>query len=127
MYAKNRIRKGTRIIEYTGKRMAWEDVPNEDDDPHTFLFSLENGQVIDPEIDGNEARWINHSCEPNCEAIGEKDGIFIYALRDIRPGEELSYDYSLDLDEPITKNLRLKYQCHCGAAGCRGTMLDIGS
>ena len=124
VYAKRRIRKGTRIIEYTGKQVAWADVPD-DDDPHTFLFSLENGLVINPEIGGNEARWINHSCDPNCEAIGRGDRIFIYALKDIRPGEELSYDYSLDLDEPLTEKLLEDYRCHCGAARCRGTMLDI--
>lgn len=125
VYATRSIRKGARIIEYTGKRMPWADVPNEDDDPHTVLFSLENGQVINAAIGGNEARWINHSCDPNCEALGEGGGIFIYALRTIRPGEELFYDYSLELDEPLTEKLLQEYKCHCGARRCRGTLLDI--
>jgi SET domain-containing protein len=125
VYATRRIPKGARIIEYTGKRMAWADAPNEDDDPHTFIFGLDNGQVINPEIDGNEARWINHSCDPNCEAIGKDDRIFICAMKTIRAGEELSYDYALELDEPITKKLEAEYKCHCGTARCRGTMLDI--
>ena len=125
MYATQLIPKGARVIEYTGKRMSWADVPNEDDDPHTFIFGLDNGQVINAEIDGNEARWINHCCDPNCEAVGEDDGIFIYALRRIRAGEELSYDYALQLDEPITKKLENEFKCHCGAARCRGTMLEV--
>lgn len=125
VYAAQLIPKGARIIEYTGKRMSWADVPNDDDDPHTFIFGLDNGQVINPEIGGNEARWINHSCDPNCEAVGKEDRIFIYALRRIRTGEELSYDYALQLDEPITRKLESEFKCHCGAARCRGTMLEV--
>lgn len=124
VFATRAIRKGRRIIEYTGKRMSWEDAPNDPDDPHTFNFGLENGKVINPEIGGNEARWINHSCDPNCEAIEEDDRIFIYALRGIRPGEELFYDYALELDEPITKELAEEFACHCGSPKCRGTMLE---
>ena len=124
VFAKRPIRKGTRIIEYTGKRMPWSDVP-EDDDPHTFLFCIDNDQVINAAIGGNEARWINHSCDPNCEAVGEGDRIFIYALRNIGAGEELFYDYSLDLDEPRTKKLLRDYKCYCRTARCRGTLLDV--
>ncbi len=125
VYATQHIPKGTRIMEYTGKRMSWADVPNEDDDPHTFIFGLDNGEVINARIDGNEARWINHSCNPNCEAVGENGGIFIYALKRIRLGEELSYDYALQLAEPITKKLAAEYRCHCGSPRCRGTMLEM--
>ena len=125
VYATKLISKGTRIIEYTGKRMLWADVPNHDDDPHTFIFGLDNGQVINAGIDGNEARWINHSCNPNCEAVGKGSGIFIYALQKIRAGEELFYDYALQLDEPITRKLEQEYKCHCGTSRCRGTMLEI--
>src|ERR1700757_560639 len=82
VFATRSIRRRQRIIEYTGKRMAWEEAPNDPNDPHTFNFGLDNGEVINPEIGGNEARWINHSCAPNCEAIEEDDRIFIYALRD---------------------------------------------
>lgn len=125
VFARKSIRKGTRIIEYTGKRILWNDVPNDVDDPHTFLFGLDDGiHVIDPAIDGNEARWINHSCQPNCEAIEEEDErVFIYALRDLRPGEELFYDYALEMDEPVTEQLKKECECYCGAANCRGTML----
>jgi len=125
MYATKPIPKGARIIEYTGKRALWEDVPDDLADPHTFLFGLDNGiEVIDPTTDGNEARWINHSCDPNCEAIEENGRIFIYALRNLRPGEELFYDYALQVDEPITREVAEESRCFCGSSHCRGTMLE---
>jgi uncharacterized protein len=125
IYATQFIPEDTRIIEYTGQRTSWDDAPNDENDPHTFNFGLENGKVINPEIGGNEARWINHSCDPNCEAIEEDDRIFIYALRDIEPGEELFYDYDLEIDEPITETSMKEHRCSCGSPNCRGTMLDI--
>ena len=125
VYATQFIPEATRVIEYTGQRVSWEDAPNDENDPHTFNFGLDNGEVINPEIGGNEARWINHSCAPNCEAIEEDDRIFIYAMRDIQPGEELSYDYALELDEPITKESIEEFKCQCGTSRCRGTMLEI--
>jgi len=112
VYAMQFIPKGTRIIEYTGQRTSWEAAPNDEDDPHTFNFGLDNGQVINPEIGGNDARWINHSCDPNCEAAEEDDRIFIDALRDILAGEELFYDYALEIDEAITEESKKKYACH---------------
>ena len=95
------------------------------DDPHTFNFGLENGDVINPEVGGNDARWINHSCDPNCETVEEDDRIFIYAVRNIEPGEELLYDYHMELDEPITESAKKKFACHCGASNCRGTMIEL--
>ncbi len=127
VYTTRSIPAGKRIIEYTGERVLWEDAPDDEDDPHTFNFGLENGLVINPEIGGNDARWINHSCEPNCEAIEEDERIFIYALRDIEPGEELFYDYALEIDEPITAESATKHKCCCGSAKCRGTMLELES
>jgi len=125
VYATKPISKGARIIEYTGKRILWEDVPNDLDDPHTFLFGLDDGkEVIDPTTGGNEARWINHSCGPNCEAIEENGRVFIYALRNLRPGEELFYDYALQVDEPITSETEQESKCFCGTSRCRGTMLE---
>ena len=125
VYAMESIAKGTRIIEYTGQRVSWEGAPNDENDPHTFNFGLDNGEVINPEIGGNDARWINHCCDPNCEAIEEDDRIFIDALRDIQAGEELFYDYALEIDEPITEESKKKFACHCGSSNCSGTMLDI--
>lgn len=125
-YATRLIAKDMCVIEYIGKRVLWEDVPADVDVNHTFLFGLDDGiHVIDPEIGGNEARWINHSCNPNCEAIeDENERVFIYALRDIQPGEELSYDYALQVDEPRTKEVEQESPCYCGAANCRGTLLE---
>jgi SET domain-containing protein len=118
------IRKNSRIIEYTGKRVTWESVPADCDDTHTFLFGLGDGKiVIDPSVDGNEARWINHSCDPNCEAIEEGRCIFIYALRDIRSGEELLYDYQLEVDRLLTTEVAEESRCFCGTSRCRGTMM----
>jgi uncharacterized protein len=127
VYANQFISRGTRIIEYTGQRVSWEAAPNDEGDPHTFNFGLENGKVINPEIGGNDARWINHSCNPNCEAIEEDNRIFIYAMRDIEAGEELFYDYAMQIDEPITEESKEEFACHCGAKNCRGTMLDASS
>jgi SET domain-containing protein len=124
VYATKFIRAEKRIIEYTGERTSWEDAPN-DDTTHTFNFGLDNGEVINPGVGGNESRWINHSCDPNCEAVEEDDRIFIYALRDIAAGEELFYDYGLQIDEPITKKSKKEYECHCGAKSCRGTLLGL--
>ena len=125
VYAVQSIPKATRIIEYTGQRVSWEAAPNDENDPHTFNFGLDNGEVINPEIGGNDARWINHSCDPNCEAVEEDDRIFIDALRDIQAGEELFYDYALEIDEPITEELKKRFACYCHSPNCRGTMLEI--
>ena len=122
------IRKGARIIEYTGRRLPWkeaQDLPAHDPKHpyHTMLFSLDNGDVIDAAVGGNESRWINHSCEPNCEAIEEDDRMFIDAIRGVRPGEELFYDYKLVPSERRTKKLEKEFACFCGSPKCRGTML----
>ena len=126
VFATRPIGKGMCIIEYIGRRVPWSSVADDVDDVRTYFFGIKDGSVvIDPEIGGNEARWINHSCDPNCEAIEEENGrVFIYALRDIRPGEELSYDYQLEVDEPRTPEVEQESACHCGSANCRGTMLE---
>src|SRR5215469_11667933 len=123
VYAAQFIPEGARIIEYTGERVSWKAAPDDDNDPHTFNFGLDNGDVINPEVGGNDARWINHSCDPNCEAVEEDDRIFIHAIRNIEAGEELFYDYALEVDEPITEESKKKFVCHCGSSNCRGTML----
>jgi SET domain-containing protein len=125
VYATGFIPEGTRIIEYTGQRVSWEDAPDNENTSHTFNFGLENGEVINPRIGGNEARWINHCCDPNCEAIEEDGRIFIHAMRDIEPGEELFYDYALEIGEPITEASKKEYECLCGSPSCRGTMLGL--
>lgn len=128
-FATEWIRDGARLIEYTGERITEDeaDARYEDDDEsqpyHTFLFSLDNGEVVDATYGGNVSRWINHSCDPNCEAVIEDDRIFIEAIREIAPGEELFYDYSFVLEERHTPALKARHPCHCGADNCRGTIL----
>lgn len=129
VFATKRIPEGACIIEYTGARLPWktaQDLPPHDPEQpyHTFYFSLENGDVIDAGTDGNEARWINHSCEPNCETNEEDDRIFVYSLRAIEPGEELFYDYKIVPADRRTKALEKHFACWCGSANCRGTMLE---
>ena len=129
VFAARTIRKGETVIEYRGKRMTWDEAceqPASDDaDPyHTFLFSLDDGRVIDAAIGGNAARWINHSCAPNCETYEDERGrVYVAARRKIRPGEELSYDYRLEIEGKVGKRMRKAYACRCGARRCRGTML----
>ena len=127
-FATRRIRKGTRIIEYTGEIITDEEADRRYDDEqmerhHTFLFSVDVNHVIDGARKGNAARFINHSCDPNCEAVIEENRVYIDALRTIEPGEELLYDYQYERDgEPQPSWDRL-YACECGAPNCRGTIL----
>ena len=133
VFAARNIPEGTRIIEDGGKTISNKEAdrrhPTNPDDPfHTFFFSLSSGKVIDGDDHGNEARWINHACEPNCESSEGKGGkrVYIMAKRDIKRGEELNYDYGLVIeDEKLTKELKLQYECRCGAPSCRGTMLGV--
>jgi SET domain-containing protein len=129
VYATKAIPKGTRIIEYLGERITHAEADRRyerkgDDDGHTFLFIASRRTVIDAGVNGNEARFINHSCNPNCETVIENGRVFIEAIRRIKPGEELGYDYQLtweSTDDPVELAL---YACRCGAKQCRGTMLD---
>jgi len=129
VFATRTIRKGTDIIEYRGERITMKEAdrrpPSDPDNPyHTFLFELDDGRVIDADVRGNAARWINHSCAPNCEPYEDDEGrVFIAAKRTITQGEELLYDYRLNIDGRITKTMRAAYECRCGAPRCRGTML----
>ncbi len=130
VFAARKIPSGTRLIEYRGKRITEKQAEKRfGQDPenpyHTFFFSLDSGKLIDGGDEGNDARWINHSCAPNCEAQEEKGRVYIHALRDIRRGEELSYDYGLIIGERLTKAVREAYACRCGSEECRGTMLAV--
>ena len=136
VFATAPIAKGERIVRYKGKVRTHADVDadyaGQDETGHTFLFSLGDEYVIDANIDGNVARWINHSCAPNCEATQvenakgkqHKDKVYIHALRDIAAGEELSYNYGIVLAEPHTAALKALWACHCGSTKCTGTMLQ---
>jgi SET domain-containing protein len=130
------LRKGERVIEYKGRRRTHEQVDNDVggdiDSGHTFLFTLNDDWVIDASYEGNDARWINHSCDPNCEAViienedgdNRHDKVFIEAIRDIAPGEELSYNYGITLAERHTPRLKKIWACLCGSKKCTGTMLQ---
>ncbi len=129
MFAGEPIPEGTRIVEYTGARIshAEADQDADDDDPkrrhHTFFFAVDDEVVIDGSIGGSDARYINHSCDPNCETVIARRRVYIHALRDIEPGEELHYDYWYVTDESYTlDDLKRIYPCRCGAADCRGTL-----
>lgn len=128
VFATQAIPKGTRIVEYRGRRISYDLAsglyPDEVGTPtHTFLFELDNDTVIDAGQGGNAARWINHSCTPNCEAVDEDGRIYIEAIRAIRPGEELGYDYNITLEERHTPREKKRWPCLCGARDCRGTLL----
>ena len=122
------IAEGETLIEYVGEIISWEEAqerhPHDPSDPnHTFYFHVNEDKVIDAVHGGNSSRWINHSCDPNCEADEVNDRIFIKALRNIHAGEELNYDYGLIIDEPYTPKLKAEYPCWCGSANCRKTLL----
>lgn len=124
VYAATPIPKGRRVVEYLGLRVPWASRKDIKTD-HTELFHVSPTHVIDPSSGGNVARYINHSCAPNCEAVQEDDRIFIYALRDIARGEELFYDYGLVLGRRFTRDDLLRHRCRCGSTTCRGTMLAV--
>ena len=123
------IAKGEIIIEYLGEVISWKKAqkrhPHDPSDPnHTFYFHVSKKNAIDALYGGNDARWINHACAPNCEADEAGGRIFIRTLRKIKAGEELNYDYGLIIDEKYTPELLAEYPCRCGYRMCRGTLLS---
>jgi len=119
------VAAGERLIEYTCEVTGWRRTAARQraDDGHTFVFGLSDGRGIDGRRGGNSARFINQSCAPNCEAIETDVRVFIHALVDIQPGDELLIDYGLTVDGEITDEIRAHYACRCGATGCRQSML----
>jgi hypothetical protein len=129
-FATRRIRKGQRVIEYRGERISSEEADRRYDQSrmrrhHTFLFTLDDETVVDGARQGNEAIYINHSCEPNCQAFTVGRHIWIYAKRTIQPGEELTFDYKYQRTGDPEEDAELErfYRCKCGAARCRGSIL----
>ncbi len=127
-FALRRIRKGTRIIEYAGERISQAEADRRYDDtqldhPRVLLFSVDDETAIDAGVNGNDARFINHSCEPNCRAVTRRGRIYIWAIKNISPGDELTYDYNLTREGLGEQEARDRYACHCGTPTCRGTML----
>jgi SET domain-containing protein len=126
-FATCHIPAGVRLIEYAGERItpAQADAryPDDGDRHHTYLFAIDDDIVVDAAVNGNDARFLNHSCAPNCDAIIDDGRIWIETLQDIEPGEELVYDYAFVLNERHTPAAKRRYPCACGAITCRGTIL----
>ena len=123
------IRKGQRIDEYLGQSITHEEADRRYDDNdgrhHTFLFSVNEDKVIDARYWGNDARYINHSCDPNCESVIEGDRVFIKAIKAIKPDTELVYDYRFEWQDEFEPEDIRYYACRCGAPKCRGTLLVV--
>jgi hypothetical protein len=127
-FALRRIKRGTRVAEYLGERITHGEADRryEDcdvNDNHTFLFVVDRRTVIDAGINGNDARFLNHACDPNCESEIEDRRVFIDAIKDIEAGAELNYDYQIGREKGDPANVDEIYACRCGSAKCRGTML----
>lgn len=128
-FAIRAIPTGERLIEYTGERIPHPEADARYDDDtmdrhHTFLFAVSSRTVIDATYGGNEARFINHSCDPNCETEIEKGRVYIYAIRDIPMGEELHYDYAYERSGDETAKEEAQYICLCGTDKCRGSIME---
>lgn len=135
VFAARDLPRGLRVVQYRGLLRTHEEIDDcyggDVDSGHTFLFTLNEHYVIDGNVQGNIARWINTSCAPNCETVWEehpsgdprRDRVFIETTRKIRAGEEITYDYCITLDEPHTPRLRKIWGCRCGSRKCTGTML----
>jgi len=128
VFAVAAIAKGTRIIEYLGERLSHKAADDRYDDHdvndnHTFLFIVDKHTVIDAAVGGNDARFINHQCEGNCESVIEHRRVFIEAARDIAPGDELGYDYEIGREKDDPPDVDEIYACRCGSPKCRGTMI----
>ena len=135
VFAACNLASGITLIEYRGKRLTHAQANRayggDVDSGHTFLFTLNEKYLIDGNVDGNVARWINHSCEPNCQAWvvenangdPRRDRVVIDTKRAIRKGEELTYDYGITLEERQTTQLKKIWACRCGALRCTGTLL----
>ncbi len=128
VFAVRRIRPGQKIVEYAGERITNAEADRRYDEEnmsrhHTFLFTLDDETVVDGHSAGNDARYINHSCDPNCEAVIDEEHIWIYALRNIQPGAELAYDYQYERTGENDDDLEKFYVCRCGSPKCRGSIM----
>jgi SET domain-containing protein len=127
VFALRMLAAGERIIEYKGEVTSWRRaarrIERTGDYGHTFVFGLSDGRVIDGSVGGNSARWLNHACRANCEAVEIDGRVFIEAAVDIQRGEELFISYGLAVDDPHDEETRSQFVCRCGSPACRGTML----
>lgn len=127
VFATRPLAAAERVLQYKGEIVSWRDAVRrhrrEGIEGHTFLFGLSDGSVIDGSRGGNSARWLNHSCAPNCEAVEDNGRIFIDTLRAIEPGEELFIEYFLTTESPLDDEVRMQYLCRCESSGCRQSLL----
>ena len=128
VFAARPIRKDIRVLEYTGPIISEKEADkvgistDKDGHSHTMLFQVSKKRVINGN-EGGDARYVNHGCDPNCETEQDGDQIFIKSLRAIKKGEELVYDYHLQVPGKITEEVRKEYACFCGSPKCRGTQI----
>ena len=125
LFASKDIKKGTKIIYYIGKiitKKQTENNPKFDNDKAIYLFNLNKKYDLDGNFKFNTARLINHSCDPNCEVFGTGLKIWVYAMKNIKKGEELSYDYGFSFDEDY-----INYPCKCKSKECVGYIIREGS
>ena len=125
LYASKNIKAKQIVIYYKGKLVTKKEVeknPKFDNDKAIYLFNVNNRYDLDGDFEYNDARLINHSCNPNCEVNGKGLKLWIFALRDIKKGEELSYDYGFGYDEDYKQ-----FVCKCGAKNCVGYIVREGS
>ena len=118
LYAAKDIKRGSRVIEYKGKPYTHKQVEEDDrfdNSKAIYLFTLNKKIVLDGDIKSNTAKYINHSCDPNCEVDIIKGKIWILAIKDIKTGDELSYDYGFGYDEDYKQ-----FRCKCGSKNCCG-------
>jgi len=113
-FARTEISQGRRIIEYVGERIDKRESMRRCEANNQYIFSLNQEHDLDGDVDWNPARFINHSCASNCDAEVDSDRIWIIANRDIRPGEEITFNYGFDLED------YRDYPCRCGSASCVG-------
>lgn len=129
VFAIKPIASNRRLVEYVGQRITHEEADRRYDDHdgrhHTFLFILDDKTVLDARYGGSDARFINHSCDPNCESVITGGKIWIKSIKPIAVGEELTYDYRFEWDDDYEPEDIRYYACRCGTKKCRGTILRV--
>ncbi|WP_243317063.1 SET domain-containing protein [Geothrix paludis] len=131
VFAKRPIPRGTRVFEYAGRRVAKAELlaaAGRGERTLTYVLNLDEDTAIDGAEGGNDARFVNHSCEPNCEIYIFDGTPYVYAMQEIPAGAELTFDYQLQsvgsarLSRALSREL---FPCHCGAPTCRGTLVAL--
>jgi uncharacterized protein len=117
-FAKRQIAKETRVIEYLGQKISKAESLARCEQQNEYIFALNEREDLDGDVEWNPARFINHSCSPNCEAQLKNERIWIVTIRDIKPAEEVTFNYGFDLED------YRDYPCHCGSPACVGYIVS---